>query len=405
MKVLVASTCRPDDRITLCAIRSLAAEGIEVSVGGDRFAGRAFFSRYTHKKFRYPHPSIDPQGFLERLFRCTEEENFDVVLPTSDYTIGKLVERQEYITGRAKIPIPSSRALNLFRDKFKTIELARELGIRTPKTYACESARKLPPLLASLEYPLIIKPRKSTGGIGLFRLEKPTDLPTRFFQSSTISDSVFDLQRLLVQEYIPGQVHDVCLLFNRGEPRAVLTQKRLKMYPAKGGVGIYNITSDEPDLKEQAIALLKAAQWHGPAQVEFKQNPGGHPYLMEVNGRFWGTLDLAVAAGINFPLLACRMAMDGDIAPVTSYKIGLHFRWPAPYGLLHAAETGKWLRTFWEFFYPHPGLKSDLRISDPMPFIAETLFALKRMGSWYRGRSGLNDTLRRMNLISQNRHS
>ncbi len=404
MKVLVAATCRPDDRISLCIIRSLAAVGVEVCIGGDRFAGRAFSSRYIDKKLRYPNPAVDPQAFLESFLRLAEKERFDVILPTSDYIVSMLAGEQSKIEKLAGLPVPHKKALNLFRDKFQTIRLASDLGIHTPETHCCENLQELPPLLASLEYPLIVKPRRSTGGIGLFQLEKPADLPAEFFQTSITSDHVFDFQRPLVQEYIAGSIHDVCLLFNRGEPRVVLTQKRLKMYPSIGGGGIYNVTTDEPDLKEQAIALLKAAQWHGPAQVEFKRTPEGRPYLMEVNGRFWGTLDLAVTAGINFPLLACRMAVEGDIEPVDSYKVGLQFRWPVPYGLLHAAETRTWIRTLWEFFGPRRGVHSDLTASDPLPMIAEILFALSRMGSRRRIPIAADSTLQRMHSVSERRN-
>jgi predicted ATP-grasp superfamily ATP-dependent carboligase len=399
MKVLTATTCRPDNRIALCIIRSLAAEGAEVTVGGDRFAGRAYHSRYVHKKLKYPHPSTDPRGFQDAILHQIGQEGFDVLLPASDYIVGALFEEKDKIEKLTKLPLPSGRAVDLFGDKFQTIKLANELGISTPKTICCESVQELPSVLESLEYPLIVKPRKSTGGIGLFYLEKLTDIPTEFLRASIPSDGIFDFQHMLVQEYIPGEIHDVCLLFNRGEPRAVLTQKRLRMYPSKGGVGIYNVTTDEPDIKEQAIALLKALEWHGPAQVEFKREPGGLPYLMEVNGRFWGTLDLAVAAGINFPLLTCRMAMQGDINPVSSYKIGLAFRWPVPYGLLYAIDTGRWFRTIWEFFGLRRGVKSDLRILDALPSIAELLFAWERVGSAHIGRLDSKDVLRRIHSI------
>ena len=72
---------------------------------------------------------------------------------------------------------------------------------------------------------------------------------------------------------------------------------------------IINETTDEPELRNQAIRLLEALQWHRPAQVVFKVDPHyGSATLMEVNGRFWGTMDISIQAGVNFPLLACRMA-------------------------------------------------------------------------------------------------
>jgi len=335
--------------------------------------------------------------------RIMRRERIDVVLPTSDYTVGALVEGRERIAGLVRDCSPSGNTWRLFRDKWETLLLANSLGIRTPKTYRCDNKAELVSLLDSLPYPLVVKPRKSTGGIGFFRLDRPADLPPEFFEVASGSDTVFDFERFLVQEYIPGEVHDVCLLFNHGELRAALTQKRLKMYPSTGGAGILNITTEEPGLKERAIALLKAVQWHGPAQVEFKRDGEGRDYLMEVNGRFWGTLDLAVAAGINFPLLACRLAEQGDVPMTTSYKVGLTFRWPVPYGVLHAVETGQWLHTLREFFAPRRALKSDLWATDLLPFLAEIAFACARLVSRVNAPRAQNAALRRMEEVLRTR--
>ena len=93
------------------------------------------------------------------------------------------------------------------------------------------------------------------------------------------------------------------------------------------------------------------------------------------------------------------MAVDGDVKTVSSYSVGLGFRWPVPYGLLHAIETRKWMEALWAFWVPGKGLKSDLRISDPVPLLAEAVFALKRIGSLQRGHFSGDNSLRRMNSV------
>jgi predicted ATP-grasp superfamily ATP-dependent carboligase len=50
--------------------------------------------------------------------------------------------------------------------------------------------------------------------------------------------------------------------------------------------------------------LLGQFDWQGVAMVEFKVEANtGTPYLLEVNGRFWGSLQLAIDAGVDFPAL------------------------------------------------------------------------------------------------------
>jgi predicted ATP-grasp superfamily ATP-dependent carboligase len=61
--------------------------------------------------------------------------------------------------------------------------------------------------------------------------------------------------------------------------------------------------------------------------VEFKVAPDGTPYLMEVNARFWGSLQLAIDAGVDFPHLLYQLAVGEKPGPVNGYKVGVRSRW------------------------------------------------------------------------------
>jgi predicted ATP-grasp superfamily ATP-dependent carboligase len=95
---------------------------------------------------------------------------------------------------------------------------------------------------------------------------------------------------------------------------------------------------------------------------------------MEINGRYWGTLGLAIEAGIDFPWLACRLAMDGHIATELEYEKGLGYRWMIPFAILHARERRS-LRALWNVVRSRPRTSSDLRASDPLPHLAEAVLA------------------------------
>ena len=133
-----------------------------------------------------------------------------------------------------------------------------------------------------------------------------------------------------------------------------------------------------PELRKSNGAL--ALRWHGPAQVEFMvDRQAKRACLLEINGRFWGTLGLSIAAGINFPLLACRMALEGDVEPCFRYQSGLRYRWPWPFGILDTLGRGHRWPSFREFFGPSRGTQSDLWFSDPLPHLAEIAFAAGRL--------------------------
>ena len=83
----------------------------------------------------------------------------------------------------------------------------------------------------------------------------------------------------------------------------------------------------DPKLLDNAKKILRATNWHGVAMVEFRVAADGTPYLMEVNTRFWGSLQLAIDAGVNFPELLYRITMGETIKSQPDYKKGIRLRW------------------------------------------------------------------------------
>jgi predicted ATP-grasp superfamily ATP-dependent carboligase len=62
--------------------------------------------------------------------------------------------------------------------------------------------------------------------------------------------------------------------------------------------------------------------------VEFKQDQrDGVAKLMEINGRFWGSLQLAIDAGVDFPELLVRIGDGAPIPAVENYRLGVRSRW------------------------------------------------------------------------------
>ncbi|MCW5980581.1 MAG: ATP-grasp domain-containing protein [Bryobacteraceae bacterium] len=383
---MLATTCTPDDRKTLCAARALARRGIRVSVGGDRFLGLAFWSRSVARRFRYPHPGRDAARFARHLHRLLVDHPHDVLLPTNDYTTGALAAHASALSGLARMALPSEESLARAQDKYVLAELSRQLGIESPSTRLARSEGEILTAAGEVGYPCVAKLRRGSGAVGLRIVRgpeqwRPMDLAGRE------SDVAFDFRQYVVQEFVPGDTHDVCAMFCHGELRAAVTQRRLRTYPAVGGVGVDCVTTDEPALVERATVLMRALEWHGPAQIEFKVDPeGGRVWLIEVNGRLWGTLALAVWAGVDFPWLWYRLALDGDVSWHRPYRFGARYRWPVPLGILHAAQTDARWRSLVSLLGPAPDTGGDWRWSDPAPHAAEFLYGLKRL--WRRRRFG-----------------
>lgn len=113
--------------------------------------------------------------------------------------------------------------------------------------------------------------------------------------------------------------------------------------------------------------------------VEFKRRTtDGTFVLMEINPKFWGSLDLAIYAGVDFPYLLYRMALDGDIEPVTDYRIGARFHWPLPdealHGLANTRALGGIIRDCFS-----GAVGSNLQLTDPAPAALQTALTARTL--------------------------
>jgi predicted ATP-grasp superfamily ATP-dependent carboligase len=173
---------------------------------------------------------------------------------------------------------------------------------------------------------------------------------------------------------------------HQGELRAEFAHRRIRdVRPTGSGSAVRESVEPEERMRAAALSILEALRWHGVAMVEFRQRPDGTPVFLEVNGRFWNSLPLAVYAGVDFPALLVRMAEKGDVEMQTGYRTGVRCRWllgdfrhlvevwrgaPAGYP---ASFPGR-LRTLTEFLVPVAGTHHDNFLwRDPLPAVGDWL--------------------------------
>ena len=134
----------------------------------------------------------------------------------------------------------------------------------------------------------------------------------------------------LIQQRIEGEGQGVFGLFDHGRPCALFAHRRIREKPPAGGVSVLRESIELPKpMTDYAVKLLEYVKWHGVAMVEFKVDQVSKiPRLMEINGRFWGSLQLAIDAGLNIPYLLYQVASGQTVAiPHNSYRAGIRSRW------------------------------------------------------------------------------
>ncbi|MDA8046862.1 MAG: ATP-grasp domain-containing protein [Actinomycetota bacterium] len=317
-------------RKSLSAVRSLGRQDIEVGVTGDSPFTTAFYSRYCRRRVRLPKATDEAyiDAFLEELSR----HRYDVVLPMEDDTTQVLLRHRDQVEALSRLPLPSASSLAVAADKAATLELAASLGIAHPWTRRPQSEAELEAILADIPLPAVVKPVNSSGSRGLHYADTRDQVRAAFRAVLPVYGAP------LVQERIPGGPGlGAGLLFGPGaEPLAGFTYRRLREYPVQGGPSTLRESTHDPALLESATRLLEALDWFGVAMVEFKLDPrDGVAKLMEINPRFWGSLELANASGVNFPWLLAQTALGRAPEPSFDYRDGVRCRWLVPGDILH----------------------------------------------------------------------
>jgi len=371
LKVLVTDA---GQRKALAVVRALGRRGCRVCVAGPDATGQALYSRYCRKRFIYPSPRADFGRFVTALQDRVARGGYDVVLPMSDYTTAALSRHRERFERHTHLVVPAYEALMQAFDKPTVLARARALGMAVPATFVPNGPEELARIAERLDYPCVLKPRRSAGAEGLRYANSRADLMQKYSATKRRSDAVMNHWPPMVQEYVPGPVHDVNLLLDHGRLVAAETEVRLEMCPATGGPSVLKETTDEPELVELALRLLEPLGWHGPAEVEFKiDERDGRPKLTEVNTRFWGTIDLMIQAGLDIPYMACRLALGERVEPATSYTVGLRYRWILPFSLLSLLRADGAARHSPKSLLPGRGTLCELDASDPLPHLTRLL--------------------------------
>ena len=319
-----------DQRATLAVVRALGRARISVTVGSNSPSSLAGSSRYCAKRVCYPSPLEEGAKFQTSLCDEMLGSRYRVLLPMTDVTMRLVAQMSKVLAPAVRLPIPTEDQIGLAQDKRYILLLAHKLGLACPETFMLHESESLADVAQRVRYPLVIKPRFSqflrngrwvSGSIEY--AHDPESLMVKYGESHA------QIPFPLVQEKIDGEGRGVFLLVWNGQLKAAFCHRRLREKPPWGGVSVYreSIALDE-ELVQKSLALLQAIGWQGPAMVEFKvDRRDGQAKLMEVNGRFWGSLQLAIDAGINFPLLLYRLANEEDVPSQFDYQVGVKSRW------------------------------------------------------------------------------
>ena len=363
---------------TISIVRTLGKKGIDVDVCSTSKFALSFFSKYCKKRYRLP---IDKKLQLEEIIKILQKNEYDLLIPSSEFECLMLAKYENRLPYNCII-LPSYRSLWIAANKILTVKFAKRNSIPVPKTWEIKNFNDLKKIKDKLPYPVVLKPRYIRYHHRPHYVFKKEDFISEYLNYSRRSPLPF------IQEMVIGDSYGVFALCKNGKVIQYFSHKRIIEQNPKGAGSARCISYRLiPQLKKYSDTLIKKLMWNGVIMLEFKHDVRDDIFkLIEINGRFWGSLPLAIYSGVDFPYQLYCLATGKKIKIIKRWKnvCARHILGELIY--LYRVLKGK--PKNWNLYYPNilAALKNvtlsnrckffvfDLK--DPLPFFVEFIYKL-----------------------------
>lgn len=378
----------------LAFTRSLGRAGHWVAVGANQgIFAPATLSRYCKLSFKYPVSTDDTGFFAASVAEFARKNGIELIVPVTDWTTLPLSRHREQFERICVLALPAHEALALASDKYRTIELARSLGVPVPSTWLLRSLQDLE-ALPERSFPIVVKDRFSVRWVGDQSVfGSVTYAYSREDAFHKIRNRLQQAGDVLIQDFVVGPGMGFSCFAIDGEIRLPFQWQRIRETDPRGsGSSSRKSVPLDAEILELSGRLITRAGFEGIAMVEYKREAvSGRPILMEINGRPWGSLQLAIASGVDYPRyvadhylagiappetipyhkgITCRR-ITGELTHLENLRNGPPREWPLPYPNFWTSLAK--IAVPW-----YPGMcYDDVSLSDPRPGVAE-------ISDWFR---------------------
>ena len=313
----------------LAVVRALGAQGVPVVLVGYDARDMGQASRWVREALVCPHPERDPERFVTFLVELAARWPAAMVVPASDRSLAAVsahagrLEAAGYV-----VAAPPARTVLTCLRKADTYALAEQAGVPAPATTVVTDDAGVRAYAARAPFPAVLKPVLSHRYYAVFgrKWTRVDGLEHALAQFRLARAAELDV---ILQELVPGD--ELCganynAYFADGEPLVEMTAAKVRNSPAETGSPCVVVSRELPDLWEPGRRMLRALNYSGFANIEFKRDPRDGLYkIIEVNARHNLSAMLAYRCGVNFPLLQYRHLMYGELPAPTDYRQGVYW--------------------------------------------------------------------------------
>ncbi len=358
----------------LAATRSLGRRGLRVEVASAVPGARATRSRYCAAAHVCPDPGRERDAFVA----WARGSEADLCLPATDLSLVPLLEVRDDLA--ARLVAPTTAAVRTTLSKSATAAHATAHHIPIPSSIGLyrTDAERVAQKAKKATFPVVVKPDiskvwtpRGAEHLSVGHAANEAELEGEIARLSRFGP-------VFVQAHVPGDIVAIATLADRGELLTSFQYRRLHQVPPSGGASSYRISEAlDPALERHVAAFLGPLDWTGLAMFEFKVH-GDQIWMIEVNGRLWGSLALPVASGADFPAWLIDLLLDGR-RDFPDYRVGVRCR--------AMAKEVAWFKAIARHAPGTPSLASvaadtaraldprerwdDFALDDPLPAVAE----------------------------------
>lgn len=378
MRVLITDG---NERVALAAARSLVQAGHTVCVTAPTRLSLAGVSRGVCAHQLATDPLTQPASYAAELGGVMRQQGTTVLLPMTDPSLEAVLEHRSTLPEEVLLPFPDLESYRAASDKARILTLARDCGFGVPETRIVATPGDCDVTMPDDFFPAVVKPHRSVvTAAGIRRKLVVTPVSDAVECRRALAALPAAAFPVLLQRRVSGVGEGFFALRWGGRTVSMFAHRRLREKPPAGGVSVYreSIALDD-GLMGPGLRLLDALDWQGVAMIECKrERETGRQVVMEINGRFWGSLQLAIDAGVDFPSLLVRCAAGETVPESRDYRVGVRSRWfwgDVDHLYLRLKAGGSRFRALIAFLRMSPRRdRSEVwRWRDPAPFVVETL--------------------------------
>lgn len=313
----------------LAAVRSLGRRGHEIVLAIQDRECLARSSRFVCSTVCLPDSSRPLAEWYDAFRLLLSQQHFDLVIPITDVSLVPLVRRRNEFERSVRLAIPSDRAFEYSYFKNKTYEMALSLDVPVPQTHCVSTQSEIPEAIRMDQwgFPAVVKPIASKVWKHDVKVEVPVSIVHDAMGFTDALARGLSVTPMLIQSFHPGIGIGQEFLVSDGEIVHAFQHERIHE-PLRGGGSTYRRSSSlDSELLEYSTRMLRYLNWTGVVMVEYKRDPATTKVvLMEINGRFWGSLPLAIAAGVDFPADLYKLLVEDRRPAPQSYRAGVYCR-------------------------------------------------------------------------------